>query len=204
MLYVGLTGGLASGKSVVGRELERLGCRVVRMDDIGHQVLAREGEAHASVVAEFGDGILDKEGSIDRCILGGIVFADPEKLERLNALVHPPIRDRALALREAFARQHPNGIFVAEAAIMIETGSYKEYNCVIVAACRPEQQIERAMARGLTRAAAVERMSRQMPIGDKLKYADFVVDTSDTLESTIRQTQRLYEELVALSKGLAK
>lgn len=204
MLYVGLTGGLASGKSVVGRELERLGCRVIRMDDIGHQVLAREGEAYASVVAEFGNGILDKEGSIDRRILGGIVFADPEKLDRLNALVHPPIRDRAHALRDAFAREHPNGILVAEAAIMIETGSYKEYNCVIVAACRPEQQIERAMARGLTRAAAVERMSRQMLIGDKLKYADFVVDTSDTLESTIRQTQRLYEELVALSKGLAK
>lgn len=199
MLYVGLTGGLASGKSFVGRELERLGCRVIRMDDIGHQVLARDGEAYEPVVAEFGSKILDKEGSIDRRILGQIVFADAEKLERLNALVHPPIRDRAHVLRDTFAREYPQGIFVVEAAIMIETGSYKEYDRVIVAACRPEQQIERAMERGLTREGALDRISRQLPIGDKLKYADFVVDTSDTLDSTIGQTRRLYEQLLVLA-----
>lgn len=202
MLYVGLTGGLASGKSVVGRELERLGCRVIRMDDLGHQVLARDGGAYASVVAEFGDKILDKEGSVDRRTLGQIVFAEPEKLARLNALVHPLVRERAHALRDAFARERPDGIFVVEAAIMIETGTYKEYDRVIVAACRPEQQIERAMARGLTREGALDRISRQLPIGDKLKYADFVVDTSDTLDSTVGQAHRLYEQLLVLSKGL--
>ena len=97
-------------------------------------------------------GILNPDGSINRKILGQRVFADPEQLDRLNALVHPQIRARAHALRDAFAIEHPGGILVTEAAIMIETGSYKEYDRVIVAACRPEQQIERAVSRGLSRA----------------------------------------------------
>jgi dephospho-CoA kinase len=200
VLHVGLTGGLASGKSVVGRELERLGCRVIRLDDIGHQVLARDGEAYALVVAAFGPDILAPDGSINRQILGRRVFADPEQLIRLNALVHPLIRERAHALRDAFAIEHPGGILVTEAAIMIETGSYKEYDRVIVAVSRPEQQLERALQRGLGRSDALARIGRQMPIGDKLKYADFVVDTSDTEESTLEQTRRLYLELRSLVK----
>jgi len=200
MIHVGLTGGLASGKSVVGRELERLGCRVIRLDDLGHQVLLRGGEAYEPVIGTFGDGILNPDGSINRKILGQRVFADPEQLDRLNALLHPPIRARAHALRDAFAIEHPGGILVSEAAIMIETGSYKEYDRVIVAACRPEQQIERAVSRGLSRADAVERIGRQMLIGEKLKYADFVVDTSGTMESTLEQTRRLYTELRSLVK----
>lgn len=200
MLHVGLTGGLATGKSVVGRELERLGCRLVRLDDIGHQVLLRDGEAYAPVVAAFGNEILDPGGSINRQRLGQLVFGDPEQLERLNALVHPPIRARAHLIRDSFAVECPHGILVTEAAIMIETGSYKEYDRVIVAACRPEQQIERARTRGLSRADALERMSRQMPIGDKLKYADFVLDTSGTMEHTLEQTRRLYTDLRSLVK----
>ncbi len=200
MLHVGLTGGIASGKSIVGRELETLGCRVIRMDDIGHRVLACDGEAYESVVAAFGPEILDAHGSINRRLLGQRVFADPAQLERLNALTHPSIRTRAHAIRDAFAFEQPRGILVTEAAIMIETGSYKEYDRVIVAACRPEQQLERALNRGLSRSNALERIGRQMPIGDKLKYADFVVDTSGTEESTLRQTRHLYTELRSFVK----
>lgn len=200
MLHVGLTGGLASGKSVVGRELERLGCRVIRMDDLGHQVLAPDGEAYGPVVAAFGPSILEADQSINRRALGKLVFADPAKLEQLNSLVHPAILARARALAEAHAKAHPQAIIVTEAAIMIETGSYKSYDRLIVAACRPEQQIERALARpnALSRAEVLDRMSRQMPIEEKVKYADFVIDTSGTEESTLLQTRAVFDKLRSL------
>lgn len=202
MLHVGLTGGLASGKSVVGRELERLGCRVIRMDDLGHRVLAPDGEAYTPVVEAFGGTILNEDGTIDRRALGKLVFGDPRQLERLNSLVHPAILARAAALAEAYAREHPEGIAVTEAAIMIETGSYKKYDRLIVAACRPEQQVERALARpnALSRAEVLDRMSRQMPIDEKVKYADFVIDTSGSEESTILQTRALYDRLRSLKR----
>jgi dephospho-CoA kinase len=197
MLHVGLTGGLASGKSVVGRELERLGCRVIRMDDLGHQVLAPDGEAYAPVVAAFGPSILDADRSINRRALGKLVFADPSELERLNSLVHPAILARARTLADDHAKAHPEAIIVTEAAIMIETGSYKSYDHLIVAACRPEQQIERALARpnALSRVEVLNRMSCQMPIEEKVKYADFVIDTSGTEESTLLQTRAVFEKL---------
>ncbi|MFM2124590.1 MAG: hypothetical protein RL328_1041 [Acidobacteriota bacterium] len=201
MLNVGLTGGLASGKSVVGRELEQLGCRVIRLDDLGHEVLLPSGEAYAKVVAAFGPSILDSDGSIHRRRLGQIVFADPQLLTKLNALVHPAIHARARALAEEFAATHPDGILVTEAAILIETGSYKDFDLLIVAACTPEQQIERAVARGgLSRAEVLERMNRQLPIDEKRAYADFVVDTSGTEESTREQARAVYAQLRSLAK----
>ena len=188
MLNVGLTGGLATGKSSVGRTLAGLGCYLIKYDEIGHQVIEPGGEAHDAVLSEF--------GTVDRRLLGARVFADPALLARLNALVHPPARARARALAEAFWREHPDGIAVTEAAILIETGSYKDYDKLIVAVCRPEQQVERAMARdGLSRTEVLDRLSRQMPIEDKVKYADYVIDTSGTKERTLEQTQSVYNAL---------
>src|SRR4051812_5304115 len=134
MLHIGLTGGLATGKSTVGRMLSKLGCYVIQMDDLGHKVIEPGGEAYASVVAHFGPKILQDstpafnsgERPIDRRRLGALVFANPAELSQLNALLHPPIRARAAALAEAFAKDHPDGLMVTEAAILIETGSYKE------------------------------------------------------------------------------
>lgn len=192
MLHVGLTGGLASGKTGIARELEALGCHIVNMDRLGHQVLEPGGEAHDAVLAEF--------GTVDRRALAREVFADPERLRKLNSIVHPPIRARAQALREAYAAQHPRGIVVTEAAILIETGSYKECDRLILAYCRPEQQIERAMARdGMTREEAWNRIRRQMPLEEKRKYADFVIDTSGSKEDTLRQTRDVYEKLRTLN-----
>jgi dephospho-CoA kinase len=200
MLHVGLTGGLASGKSVVGRELERLGCRVIRLDEIGHQVLAPDGEAYAAVIAAFGAGILRPDNTIDRGVLARRVFADPEQLAKLNALVHPPIRERARAIAGDFAQTHPEAILVTEAAIMIETGSYRDYDRVILTVCRSEQQVERAIARGkMTREEAVERIRRQMPAEEKKRFANYVIDTSGSEEHTLQQTRSLFERLRSIN-----
>jgi dephospho-CoA kinase len=196
MLRVGLTGGLASGKSFVGDALAELGCLVVRADDIGHRVLEPEGEAYFGVIEEFGRDILDANHSIDRRVLAARVFGQPERLAKLNALVHPPVRVRIEKLVAGFAQREPNGIAVIEAAILIETGSYRGYDRLILVVCGEEQQIERAMARDhLTHDEVVDRLRRQMPLAEKVKYADYVVDTSGTKESTLEQTREVYKAL---------
>ncbi len=206
MLRVGLTGGLASGKSFVGHTLSDLGCLLIQADELGHQVQEPGGEAYEGVVREFGPGILKEDGrglppKIDRRRLAAEVFRDPERLRKLNALVHPWVHARRRKLEEDFAQAHPNGIAVTEAAILIETGSYREYDRLIVAFCRPEQQVERAMARdGLTREEVLDRMSQQMPLEEKVKYADYVVDTSGPKSDTVAQTQAVYNSLLGLKR----
>ncbi len=196
MLRVGLTGGLASGKTFIGEVLASLGCEVIRADQLGHAVLARDGEAYAPVVSEFGSGILKEDGSIDRKRLGAIVFGDPEKLARLNSLVHPHVFDRQERLLAAIEARDPRAIAAVEAAIMIESGSHRRYDKLIVASCPVEVQIERAMSRdGATREQVLARLGRQMPLEEKVKYADYVIDTSASKEETVKQVKTVYEAL---------
>ena len=200
MLRVGLTGGLATGKSTVGRWLGELGCHVIRYDEVGHQVLDPDGEAYSSVVEAFGEGILNPDRTIDRRGLGKIVFADPEKLKRLEQLVHPPTHRRVAARIEQLRAADPRGIVIIEAAILVETGTYKNFDRLIVVACRPEQQLERAFARGLTRQQAADRLARQLPLEEKVARADFVIDTSHTLADARAETERVYRKLVAIAE----
>jgi dephospho-CoA kinase len=196
MLRIGLTGGLASGKSFVGRALSELGCQLIEADDLGHQVMANGAEAYPAIVKEFGPAILNEQEEIDRRKLGAIVFANPELLKKLNAIVHPAVRARSEGLTEAFARRDPHSIIVYEAAILVETGSFRDYDRLIVASCTEEQQIERAVARDhLTREEVRNRLRRQMPLEEKVKYADYVIDTSGTKEHTLDQTRTVYASL---------
>ena len=196
MLKVGLTGGLACGKSFVAEELARLGCFVVHADEIGHEVLAPGGDAYVSVIAEFGRDILNAEGQIDRRLLAARVFGDSERLARLNALVHPAVFRREDQLMSEFAARDPHGIAVVEAAILIETGSYRRFDRMVLVTCEEEQQVERALRReGAVETDVRARLSRQMPLAEKRKYADFVIDTNGDKEDTIRQTRAVYEAL---------
>jgi dephospho-CoA kinase len=200
MLRVGLTGGLASGKSLVGRALADLGCYVIEADVLGRQVLEQGGETYDAVIAAFGKEILEPDGKINRRRLAAIVFADnadaQQQLAKLNALVHPHVKLRERDLANEYAREHPDGIVVTEAAILVETGSYKEYDRLIVAVCRPEQQIERSMERdGVSREEVLRRLRRQMPLEEKVKYADFIIDTSGSKEDTLQQVRTVYEAL---------
>ena len=200
MLHVGLTGGLASGKSFVGRALEDLGCYLIQADELGRRVIEQGGETYEAVVVTFGKEILDPDGAINRRRLAAIVFPDPQQLAKLNALIHPHVKIREKALAADFGRRHPDGIAVTEAAILVETGSYKDYDRLIVAVCGPEQQIERAMERnGASREEILNRLRRQMPLDDKVKYADFVIDTSGSKENTLAQTRNVYEALRRLN-----
>jgi dephospho-CoA kinase len=195
MLKVGLTGGLACGKSFVGEALRGWGCLVIRADDLGHEVLARGGEAYHEVVEEFGSEILTAEGEIDRAILASRVFGHPERLARLNAIVHPIVIRREQEAVAEFGAREPHGIAVVEAAILIETGSHTRFDRMILVTCREEQQLERALRRGVPESDARARLSRQMTFEEKRKFADFVIDTSGEKPETLRQTREVYEAL---------
>ena len=163
MLKVGLTGGLATGKTHVASLLARLGCRVLSADDLGHQVLLPEGEAYHDVIREFGRQILGADGRIDRRLLAAEVFERPERLQKLNALVHPHVIRREEAWLAELAKTEPGAIAVVEAAILIETGRYRRFERLILTICSEEMQIRRHMERsGETEAATRARLARQM------------------------------------------
>jgi dephospho-CoA kinase len=199
MLKVGLTGGLACGKTFVGEALAGYGCLLIQADELGHEVLAPGGEAYEPVVKEFGREILTENGagfSIDRRALAARVFGSPERLARLNALVHPFVFRREEDAIARFAQREPSGIAVVEAAILIETGSHKRFDRLILVTCAEERQMERAMDRaGAEEHDVRARLSRQMPLDAKRKFADFVIDTSGDKEDTLRQTRAVYESL---------
>ena len=193
---MGLTGGLACGKSFVGETLAQLGCHVLQADRLGHEVLLVGGEAYAPVVREFGAGVMDAAGEIDRRALAAQVFGKPERLALLNSLVHPPVLQREEEWLARVAAQDPHAIAVVEAAILIETGSYRRFDKLIVVTCDVQQQVARSMKRdGVARAEVLARLGRQMPLAEKLKFADFVIDTSGAKEETVRQARAVYESL---------
>jgi dephospho-CoA kinase len=200
MLRVGLTGGLASSKSFVGESLAAMGCHLLKADALGHRLLEPGTEVHERVVEAFGRGILDEEGRIVRRRLASLVFEDPEKLAALNAIVHPAVIEEEEKWMREVAAADPHGIAIVEAAILIETGSYRRFDKIVLAVCTDEQQIERAMKRdGLTREEALARLKRQMPLEEKRKFADYVIDTSGEKEDTLVQVRRLYEDLRRLA-----
>ncbi len=195
-MLVALTGGLATGKSHVGKVLESLGCHVIEADALGHLALAPNGEAFAPVLAEFGPAILKSNGSIDRKALASIVFHNPERLQALNAIVHPAVARLRQAQVDSILARDPLAIIVVEAAIHIETGGYKQYQKLILVVCSEQEQVKRAMARdNANREEVLARIAQQMPLSEKRKYADYFIDTGGTPEETRRQTTEVYNSL---------
>ncbi|MCL6566774.1 MAG: dephospho-CoA kinase [Acidobacteriia bacterium] len=198
MLRVGLTGGIACGKTTVARMFAELGIPVLEADGVAHALLEPGQPAYAAVVAEFGPQVLRADGTVDRGRLGEIVFADRDRLERLNQLVHPGVRE---AIEHWFAEQAGRGARVAlvEAALLVEAGYHRHLDRLIVVWCRPEQQRERLLARGLSPRQAEQRIAAQMPLEEKLRLADDVIDCSGSLEQTRRQVEALAAQLLALA-----
>lgn len=195
MHLIGLTGGLATGKSHVGRMLEKLGCKLIQADQLGHQTLAPDGEAYRAVIETFGTGIVDENGLIDRKALASLVFNNPEKLAELNAIVHPAVH----RLQDKIVAKTVESIVIVEAAIHIETGGYKRFEKMILAVCSLEEQIRRAMKRDhSSREEVLARIERQMPIEEKRKFADYVIDTTGDEAQTWKQTVEVYNQIKQL------
>lgn len=196
MLKVGLTGGYATGKTFVAEELARLGCHLIFADQLGHAALRPDGAAYAPTVQLFGRDALLPDSTINRKKLASIVFSSPDLLAQLNAIVHPAVFELEEKMLADLAARDPRGIVILEAAILVETGRYAQCDKLIVTACDQETQIARGMKRdGATREAILARLSKQLSLEEKKRYADFVINTSGDKEDTVTQTQQVFSAL---------
>jgi dephospho-CoA kinase len=195
MLRLGLTGGIASGKSAVSAMLREMGFAVLDADALGHKLIEPGQAAYAEVIQEFGPSITDSSGSIDRSKLGAVVFADRAKLDRLNTIVHPRVAEVILSQFEVWRRSGVRDAVFVEAALIIESGIHKKLDGLVVVWCTPEQQVERLIARGLSEAEARRRISAQLPVEEKLRLATEKIDCSGSLEETRRQIEALAGKL---------
>jgi dephospho-CoA kinase len=195
MLRIGITGGIACGKSAVAEILREMGFRVLDADALGHEVIEPGFPAYGEIVREFGEGVIGKSGRIDRGKLGAIVFADAEKLRKLNGIVHPRVEEGMVAKFEEWEREGARDAVFVEAALLVEAGYHKRLDGLVVAWCRREQQIERLTARGLSEVEARRRIAAQMPVEEKVKFATEKIDCSGSMEWTREQVGELVGRL---------
>ena len=197
-LLVGLTGGIATGKSTVAEVFRRLGCVIIDADGLAREVVVPGEPAYDEIVATFGRGILRPDGLLDRQKLGAIVFAAPDAKKRLEAITHPRIRERfAEALAELEARDFA-GIVIFDAPVMIESGNYTAMDRLVVVVTDAATQARRLTARDAVGAAEAEqRIGSQMPVAEKAKLADYVIDNSGDRETTIAEARRVHAALLA-------
>jgi dephospho-CoA kinase len=196
ILRVGLTGGIASGKSTVSRMLGALGAEIIDADAIAHQALEPGSPAHDRVVARFGRDVLDDHGRIDRKILGARVFADADARRALEAIVHPEVLRQASRRFDDAARSGRR-IAVFDAALLVESGFHERLDRLIVVRCSAASQIARLLERGLSEDEARARIAAQAPLERKLTHADVVIDTDGKLDDTRRQVESAWRDLIA-------
>ncbi len=195
MLRLGLTGGVASGKSAVAAMLREMGFAVLDADSLAHRLIEPSQPAYAEVLQEFGQAVLAPDGRVDRAKLSAIVFADRARLDRLNAIVHPRVAEAVFRQFEEWQRGGTRDAAFVEAALLIESGIHKKLDGLVVAWCKPEQQLERLVARGLSEAEARRRIAAQLPVEEKLRLATEKIDCSGSLEETRRQVEALAAKL---------
>jgi dephospho-CoA kinase len=195
MLKMGLTGGIASGKSAVAAMLREMGFPVLEADLVAHKLIEPGQPAHDEVLSEFGAELADSAGRIDRGKLGAVVFADPVKLAKLNKIIHPRVEETLFRQFEHWQRSGVRDAGFVEAALLVEAGIAEKLDGLVVAFCSPEQQLERLRARGMSEVEARRRLAAQMPAEEKLRHATEKIDCSGTLEETRAQVRALAAKL---------
>jgi dephospho-CoA kinase len=208
MLKVGLTGGIASGKTVVGEMFVALGAHLVQADRIAHSLMQPGEAVYNEVVKHFGGGILNPDMTVNRAKLAELAFGPanaPEgqrasRIEELNRIVHPAVLRSQDEWMDETGRQDPNAVAMVEAALLVEAGAAKRFDRLIVVTCNAEQRAARFAARQkidleTARKEVARRMAAQLPDAEKIKAADFVIDNSDTIECTKERVRRVWEQL---------
>ena len=202
MLRVGLTGSIGVGKSFVTSVFEELGCHVLDADQTAREVVMPDTPGLKAITQEFGEEILNPDGTLNRKQLGALVFADESRRQRLNFILHPFIIARQDEIMRGWEAEDPNGIGIIDAALMIESGGYKRFDKLIVVHCRPEVQLERLMLRdNISRDEALRRINSQMPQEEKQRFADYLIDTSDGFELTRTQIISVHQKLILVIRG---
>jgi dephospho-CoA kinase len=195
---IGLTGGIASGKSTIARRLAENGAIVVDADRIAREVVEPGTPALAEIVDTFGDSVLREDGSLDRPALGAIVFADGEALLRLNAITHPAVLRASTARFDEAAAADPDAVVLYDVPLLVESANEYPFDLIVVAHASADTRVERLVAlRGMERAEAERRIRSQASDEERLAVADVVIDTDGTLAQTLEQTDLLWDRLTA-------
>jgi len=201
VLKVGLTGGIAAGKSVVGEMFGALGAHVVQADEISHQLMQPGQAVYQEVVRHFGTGILNPDGTVNRARLAELAFAgEPSRVQELNQIVHPAVIRRQQEWIEQVGQRDAHAVAIVEAALILEAGMAENLDRLVVVTCRPEQRVERLAERlkvdpQTAKAEVARRMAAQFPEEEKIRAADYVIDNSGSLGETRRQVQEVYAAL---------
>jgi dephospho-CoA kinase len=203
VLKVGLTGGIAVGKSVVGEMFRAQGAHIIQADRIAHQLMQPDQAVYQEVVRHFGPGILNPDGSVNRARLAAEAFGaagKPARVQELNQIVHPPVIRRQEEWMEQVGQRDPQAIAVVEAALILEAGAAGRFNRLVVVTCRPEQRIERWAQRlkvdeETARREVTRRMTAQLSDEQKIRAADYVIDNSGSLDQTEHQVGTIYLKL---------
>lgn len=208
ILRVGLTGGIASGKSTVRALLGELGCHTIDADKLVAELYEPGRAGHAALVGAYGNGILRDDGTVDRAKLADIAFAAAGEAKKLNALIHPIVVQSTNELLDEYDRTHDDGIAVVEATLMIESGGRERYDRIVVVDVAPDIQVERGTARGLSRDEVTRRMANQLDREERLRHADYVIDNSGDVSRLESETRSVYARLlhdleIKKSPGLA-
>lgn len=195
-MIIGLTGAVASGKSLVAAEFKKLGAYIIDADIIAREVLAPGEEPFNKVIDEFGDKILSKDGKIERKTLADIVFNDCAKLATLNRITHPEIIKRILDRIEEIRESDPKAIIVLDAPLLIEVGLHEKVDHVVVVYVDEDTLVKRIIDRDkLNPKDAVKRLACQMPLKEKIEYADHVIYNKDTVEETLKQVDNIFADI---------
>jgi dephospho-CoA kinase len=200
MIKVGLTGGIASGKSVVGEMFVKLGAHLIQADAIGHWLMEPGRPVYQKVVAAFSTGILNSDGTINRAKLAEAAFGAASRVKELNAIVHPAVIAQENEWMKEIGARDPKAIAIVEAALILEAGTADRFDYLVVVTCREPQRVERlagrlAISLEAARAEVARRMAAQMSDEEKIKAADFVIDNSGPLDATERQVREVYTGL---------
>jgi len=193
LLKVGLTGSIGTGKSTVSKIFKELGAYVIDADQIVHSLLKEESVKEK--IREILGNVFDDKGEIDKKKVAEIIFNNPEKKKQLEALIHPLVFERIQEKIKNIEKKDPDAVVVVEVPLMIETGSYKNYDVVIVVYAPEEIQLKRLLNRGMEKEDALKRIKSQMPIDEKVKYADIVIENTGTLEELKKKVENVYREL---------
>ena len=212
LLKVGLTGGIASGKSVVGEMFVKLGAHLILADTIAHELMQPGQGVYEKVVRHFGREILNSDGSVNRPKLAEIAFGHPGsagRVQELNAIVHPAVVEHENQWMEGIGRRDPHGIAIVEAALILEAGVADRFDRLMVVTCSPEQRVQRFAGRlGVSEEAArvevTRRMAAQLPDKEKIKAADFVIDNSGSLDRTAAQVHKVFAALQDAARASAR
>lgn len=201
MLRVGLTGSIATGKSLVSRYLQELGAHNIDYDQLSRAVVEPDLPAWQDIVGYFGEGILQPDRKLDRTKLGKIVFSDEAKRKKLESFIHPRVYAEANQQEKAFVESDPHAMVVHEVPLLFEVGRDRVMDKTVVVYASEDNQLKRLMARdGMSEEDARSRIKSQMSVEDKRRRADYVIDNNGTMEETKRQVQDLYRKLIALAE----